>query len=354
MTITRSQRKMELKIMLDAGDEVHQSIMNIRDNTLLQSMLVFGYLAFNTDNPAFISYTQGCSIKSEMVGKLRQLLGGEYQEGYNAGKQSIEKELDRVINSRQSLELELQRACDRSNDAFDKGYAARNNEIETLKDQIRDLRLRLPLKMITSTQIGQEGETMVLSVLKKYMPSWNFEDTAKTTACGDINMSHPQKTYTILIEVKNKQTVTKEDMEKFRRDLYAQQQNGVAGGIFVSLRTTNIPGYGGFSVSMDPMPTMVVGMENDSMLETFGMNVQGFCSFIDVFRDSSQSVSDIDVFQKAMQGTLDFVQSQYTENDKIYKRTCKSIVGLSKDLELLQKSQKRVWEEMCRLMSTFG
>jgi len=92
----------------------------------------------------------------------------------------------------------------------------------------------------TNNDKGEGGEFYIQNVLtecKTYSDS-RITDVSGQTASGDIIFEW--KGMKCLIEVKNKKTITTEDVSKFVRDVSAQQDK-INCAMFISLRSGNIP-----------------------------------------------------------------------------------------------------------------
>ena len=99
-------------------------------------------------------------------------------------------------------------------------------------------------------EIGREGEESVFNLITLAKPDLEVNVVSSTGHVADLHVidhnTNPAIRY--IVEVKNKQTITVEDVNKFRRDL-AFFDNAV--GLFLSLRTNAIPKIGAFSISRD-------------------------------------------------------------------------------------------------------
>lgn len=84
---------------------------------------------------------------------------------------------------------------------------------------------------MNNVEKGIEGETNVMEYLGATFVEGEILNTSKKGGHGDIHFKY--KDTTIVIEVKNKDTITLEDVAKFKRDVLETQCQG---GVFVSIR----------------------------------------------------------------------------------------------------------------------
>lgn len=86
----------------------------------------------------------------------------------------------------------------------------------------------------TSYSLGQAGQLEIESLLHSVFPRDEIVDPSKSGHFGDYSVEHAKKLY--MFEVKNKQNITKEDVEKFKSDA---QNYDIS--FFLSLKTNHIP-----------------------------------------------------------------------------------------------------------------
>lgn len=155
----------------------------------------------------------------------------------------------------------LSRETDLRKQAEEKAYHAREEgrllgrqesgmaqELKTLTLQITAL---TSSKSGTSMDKGKFGEHLVQTWLNTWFQGWGVEikDVSHDAHKGDfiVTFPHPEgytgslSTMTLLLEVKFKLSITKEDVDKFHSDL--DQNKTAKAGLFVSLKSKNIPGH---------------------------------------------------------------------------------------------------------------
>jgi hypothetical protein len=131
---------------------------------------------------------------------------------------------------------------------------------------------------------GATGENIIINLLREYYPKNIIQHTGKTAHEGDIQMIDSFNETLIVIESKYKQSIDKNDVDKFCRDVSAVSQKESStrciGGLFVSLLTRNIPGKGDAYFEMiGNIPVMYIGF---SGLDEFNIY---FKKYLDMFNE---------------------------------------------------------------------
>jgi hypothetical protein len=117
----------------------------------------------------------------------------------------------------------------------------------------------------TATQIGQEGEHKIAELLGQEFKHAEIINTSKMVAAGDILFSLDD--VILMLEIKNKKTITKTDVDKFIRDTRLGVEKGTFhGAIFVSL-SANIPRKGCFDLEIhDTFAIVWLTLTSESVL----------------------------------------------------------------------------------------
>ena len=96
---------------------------------------------------------------------------------------------------------------------------------------------------------GNFGEQFVTQAICNEFPESIIDDVSGETAHGDCIWKMDSGSFRCLVEVKNVAQSKNLDVGKFVRDMNIQLANGEANcGIFVSLKTDNIPNKGKFKL----------------------------------------------------------------------------------------------------------
>ena len=146
-------------------------------------------------------------------------------------------DLDIFINKLNTKNEEL------TNKLFDNNKFNENNKYDSLINNINTLNGKLNDNFDKfykgNTEKGDFGEKFIESFLSTYFTNCKIIDTHKETAKGDmLFMFDRVKT---LIESKNVQTLKKEDIDKFYRDVELRSsKNEINSAILISLNDTNL------------------------------------------------------------------------------------------------------------------
>jgi len=113
---------------------------------------------------------------------------------------------------------------------------------------------------------GAAGEEVLAGHLVRLFPTAALEDVAREARRGDFRLVLPAAgasvpPVTILVESKNVKRISREDVDKFRRDLAAAVPEGVGAGLFVSLLSPTVPHRGAFCIeagAADARPAVYV------------------------------------------------------------------------------------------------
>lgn len=104
---------------------------------------------------------------------------------------------------------------------------------------------------INSQKLGVIGEQTIYDRLRKLFPKLIVESTGKNAHVADIHMTDEKYNIKYVFEIKNKTSLTAEDLNKFERDLLTMKNDKYRiVGIFISLRCT-IPRYGNCNIQRD-------------------------------------------------------------------------------------------------------
>jgi hypothetical protein len=114
---------------------------------------------------------------------------------------------------------------------------------------------------------GMTGENVIMGFLRERYPKHDIVHTGKVAHEGDIHFVNGELQTSVVVESKYKQCITKDDVDKFCRDVSCVSEKGgtltCVGGVFVSLLTRNIPGKGDVCFEMlGNVPVLFVGFSS--------------------------------------------------------------------------------------------
>lgn len=122
----------------------------------------------------------------------------------------------------------------KKDEIWERKLLQQRNEYEVRIENEKKEKQTLMMRAQNSTNIGQDGENFTLHELTRMFPKAEIEDTHKERARGDFIFK--DKDCLMLIETKNYKTnVTKPEIEKFYRDIDANQD--INCGVMISLKS---------------------------------------------------------------------------------------------------------------------
>ena len=158
------------------------------------------------------------------------------------------------------------------------------DKIVTLENMLQQKETEIATLKTCNFVKGATGENMIINFLREYYPKNVIQHTGKTAHEGDIQMIDSINDTLMMFESKYKQSIDKNDVDKFCRDVSTvSQKQGTTqciGGLFVSLLTRNIPGKGDAYFEMiGNVPVMYIGF---SGLDEFNIY---FKKYVDMFNE---------------------------------------------------------------------
>jgi hypothetical protein len=182
-----------------------------------------------------------------------------------SGKEDIEKDLQRTFmyemsNRIADVNAEHQRVLQDMNIRHenDKVYRSmyeslllRNEDcsIAILQKQLEMKDSRIAMLEGTCMGKGNLAEGHLMSLMRNLFDNYSIQDSSSTPASCDIHVYVTDVNF-IAVESKNKDVITRGDLDKFVRDidsLAAKHTDNFVGAIFVSTNSINIPGKGSFT-----------------------------------------------------------------------------------------------------------
>lgn len=168
--------------------------------------------------------------KEEELKQKEEELNQKEKELYQKSKQQEEREMNEH-ETRVQLSLYEQKMKNLQED---------NNKLqENLQEEVNKrneiIELHDGINSRSSYYVGEYNEQIIQTNIKDKFIDWNI-DEEKKMKCMDIRMYHNSKDISVGIECKNKNKITKSDLNKFTSD---KSSNKFTGNIFIS--NTSIP-----------------------------------------------------------------------------------------------------------------
>ena len=212
---------------------------------------------------------------------------------------------------------------------------------------------------------GVAGETLVLRMLADAFDTASFRDASSHGAQSDVHMTLPDTGETVVFEVKNKSSITVQDVDKSLRDV--RELTGSLGPkflayVFVSLRCNSIPRKGSFVVErIGRVPVVWLGydlsqaeLENpknriqDDLVRTTKMLVRfarilAACDAADADSDTSRNLKNHVVSIKASFETL-------AKSKKACIHANEALQSLRRHLQIMDESHDVAMKNLERLL----
>lgn len=195
--------------------------------------------------------------EERLKGELEQL-SSNLREYYDGKSQC---ELDRTMEHNRLLILQYKETIESLRDNIKTLEEVRGVQEESIRKYERKDSMK-------TVERGIEGETSVLEYLGRTFTEGHLENTTKRGSHGDIHYTY--QGVEMLLEVKNKDSISLDDISKFKRDLL---ETKCEGGIFISVkRGVKIPCHSIYDIEWIDEGVPVMYLTNfevcDSMVYT--------------------------------------------------------------------------------------
>lgn len=121
------------------------------------------------------------------------------------------------------------------------------------------------IKPMTAVSIGAVGEELISGWVTELFTNASITDMSHITAAGDLHVKINNRL--LLLEIKNKNTIVKSDIDKFIRDVNENTPD-ITGGLFISINSPSIPGRGDFSLEyVNNVPVIYLYVPDKSVLK---------------------------------------------------------------------------------------
>jgi hypothetical protein len=284
---------------LPAEEDLDNTLAHLPEHTIKQLVRLGYTLCKTTNNVTTGLPTRDCAdaeMKRQMatLQENRTLDGREIQQLTQA-MQKQEQHHAQVIESKEALHTTtigcLKEENERLRLLLQETEVNRNNQTilnlrSTLQKQTEEIaRLRN-----SNSGKGCLGEGLIEEMLRANFPANEIRNTSAVGHSCDIIMTDAQNR-AVVFESKNRQSISKADVDRFRSDVQNMADN-VIGGVFVSLRCANIPGLGPLAVELIGETTgrvlLFLGYRETADFEQyFGAHMQMFCCLCAVTRQTT-------------------------------------------------------------------
>lgn len=231
---------------------------------------------FNFENESFIDINDPETNINSNIDNVKQIINEIKQSQQEEFKEIINNSIIPIKNSIQNIEVSEQKYnnlyC--KIETIQNSFSIYNNYINTLNSTISSNfeNINEKLKIIdtyknmfeqqktlintsvdnitkTSKKLGEIGETNVMQLFSSVNKKYDIKLISGTGHCGDISVYDSTRNITYMIEVKNKQNIDKNDIDKFISDINnTDNKLTTYFGLFISLNTNTIPYKGDFCI----------------------------------------------------------------------------------------------------------
>ena len=162
---------------------------------------------------------------------------------------------------------------------------------------------------------GDFGESVISNQIQHWYPASQIDDKSGDTARGDLLWSLNDGEFRCLVEVKNVQMVRPTEVQKFERDMLVNTKDGSCNcGIFISIKTENIPNKGKFKLEfINNCPVIYVSNILED-LNTLRFALDSLCSIQNKMKlNFNETQSDDDNMEEFQELMIDFIQKLYNK-----------------------------------------
>ena len=250
---------------------------------------------------------------------------------------SLEKELEFSIKSLNSLTEMSNNEKKIMQDVYERNLTDKEKTMHSLSTRLDDI-FTMFQSLKSPVSKGQFGEKYMQAFLQKHFPSAEIKDTTHIAHSGDCLLT--MNGITIMIEMKNKNTITKDDIKKFEYDIDLHK-NECHGAIFLST-THGIPNKGEFLFELyGTIPVMYISQFMDSPV-LLNSSVRILLDFIPIMhRFHNENKHEIE--QETIMQTLSSVVSTISVLCETLKQNCKTLGVIAQQaLEQKKKNEEKI------------
>lgn len=168
-------------------------------------------------------------------------------------------------------------------------------------------------KKMNVVKMGQIGESNVGQYICDHFLEGKLKNTAKTGGQGDLHFTY--KNCDILLEVKNKDRITPDDISKFERDV---QDTDCMGGVFISIKPgVNVSCHSSYDVEwIGEKPVMYI-TNFDTLPDMLYVAIKTMYYYIIYKQKQEDNINGSDLESKLLKHKQEF--DHVIENIKLFK-----------------------------------
>ena len=259
-------------------------------------------------------------------------------------KEQYEEKLEKtILTMKTNYQSQIEKTLSEQKDSFEK-------EIYYLKNVIENNKVLEELKTSinkvtgsgTNYEKGTAGEIFVQTILTsdRYLDAI-IEDVSSDTAAGDLFFKWKQ--IKCLVEVKNKQRLTLDDMNKFIRDIKESESTSrINCAIFVSLLTDIFPGRTRLPIQFDTVyniPVVYIYYTNPNDIHTSILYLDKLLSMCLTDDEQTQSlILGCKSYRKTLIELVDSINKTIKRREQELKYLKKQYITYTEELDNLEKT----------------
>lgn len=294
--------------------------------------------------------------KSMNTDTIRSILEKEYENRITVTQLNTEREIEKKyqkdiidLHKYKSMYEDLKRECELTTKS---DLAQKIRDLEDLVDtKERELSV---LKKCNHAK-GNKGESIIIESLKTLFPSCEFYDTSKEKHAGDIHMIFGESREMIMIESKFKDTITRQDVEKFYHDVgfLQETQRQIRAAVFVSILTKNIPQIGNVKLDVvKGVPVLFIGFANEAEFESMFPYYMHLSFELAAYM--SKSLQNVDRVHDLMKQVTPLVDQLKRVKNTVDKLRHTQLVQMNNTVIELDNSVKDILNSLLSLISGNG
>jgi len=269
----RNVSSLELKQRYDKMIEDERNLFDQKINKLKQQNLTAEKDFNDSHNKIKLQHNNELVILENTINDLRTKIDKEIsklKDSHIAELSDLKSRHNADINNLRAHTIELQSKLNAVHENHSKLlqekeniYLGREKQYLSAINEIREIKVSIQ-KPLNPVETGIIGEELISNWISDLFRNAEVIDQTKKSSKGDFHVNINGKTF--LIEIKNKSSIFKTDIDKFVRDV-SENANIINGGLFISINTPAIPNKGDFSLEyIDDIPVIYLYVSDKSTL----------------------------------------------------------------------------------------
>jgi hypothetical protein len=264
----------------------------------------------------------------EYISRLRQ----QYDKDIDCYRNKIEEHSEKWIAKYEAISQEY------------KSYIQRNLD-DSKNNEIKELKAQLNIFQSTNSYKGSIGEKQIKDILIKNFIGYEVKDTSSHSNMSDIHLVD-REGGVIVIESKNKITITPQDVTKSQNDIKtikARLGDKFVGYLFASIKSNNIPKKGDIYFEIiEGKPVIWYGTDNHQLLES---DIIKMIKLIYMYKSNIRDTDDYDDNINNIIEVINTCMNRISDTRKI-------ITGLRTNINYLQDALELTYNDMAKLVGS--